>query len=72
VITMTDSAVRPFEVHCQMMTWPIRGSGGRACSPQSFAAHVHVSALTYCTTMMTRPSGLSVTVYQMVKPSDGR
>ncbi len=34
--------------------------------------HVHVSALTYYTTMTTCPSGLSVTVYQMVKPSDGR
>jgi hypothetical protein len=35
-------------------------------------ARVYVSALTYCTTMTTGPSGLSVTVYQMVKPSDGR
>ena len=36
------------------------------------SGHVHVSALMYCTTMTTRPSGLSVTVYQMVKSSDGR
>src|SRR5271170_1669431 len=44
--------------------------GGRAdrC-PESSACHVHVSALTYCTTMTTCPSGLFVTVYQMVKPS---
>lgn len=40
--------------------------------PESFAANVYASALTYCTTMMTCPSGLSVTVYQMVKPSEGR
>ena len=40
--------------------------------PGPSAANVHVSALTYCTTMMTCPSGLSVTVYQMVKLSDGR
>jgi len=39
---------------------------------ESSACHIHVSALTYCTTMTTWPSGLSVTVYQMVKPSDGR
>ena len=40
--------------------------------PGLCAANVYVSALTYCTTMTTCPSGLSVTVYQMVKPSDGR
>ena len=34
--------------------------------------NVYVSALTYCTTMTTCPSGLSVTVYQMVKPWEGR
>lgn len=33
---------------------------------------VQVSALMYCTTMTTGPSGLSVTVYQMVRPSEGR
>ena len=37
---------------------------------KSSAGGVYVSALTYCTTMTTCPSGLSVTVYQMVKPSD--
>jgi hypothetical protein len=36
------------------------------------AGGAQVSALTYCTTMTTCPSGLSVTVYQMVKPSEGR
>jgi hypothetical protein len=40
--------------------------------PDSSAANVYVSALTYYTTMTTCPSGLSVTVYQMVKPPDGR
>jgi glyoxylate carboligase len=40
--------------------------------PESSAGPAHVSALTYCTTMTTCPSGLSVTVYQMVRPSDGR
>jgi hypothetical protein len=40
--------------------------------PGPSAANVYVSALTYCTTMTTCPSGLSVTVYQMVKLSDGR
>ena len=40
--------------------------------PDPSAANVYVSALTYCTTMTTCPSGLSVTVYQMVKLSDGR
>jgi hypothetical protein len=32
----------------------------------------YVSALTCCTTMTTGLFGLSVTVYQMVRPSDGR
>ena len=36
------------------------------------AGPAHVPALTYCTTMTTCPSGPSVTVYQMVRPSDGR
>lgn len=40
--------------------------------PDSSVANVYVSALTYCTTMTICPSGLSVTVYQMVKPSEGR
>jgi len=40
--------------------------------PGPSAANVYVSALTYCTTMTTCPSGLSVTVYQMVKLSNGR
>ena len=43
-----------------------------ALRPESSAGPVHVSALTYCTTMTTCPSGPSVTVYQMVRPSDGR
>jgi hypothetical protein len=45
-------------------------SPGHTVSPPR--GGVYVSALTYCTTMTTCPSGLSVTVYQMVKPSDGR
>ena len=40
--------------------------------PESSAGPAHVSALTYCTTMTTCPSGPSVTVYQMVRPFDGR
>ena len=39
---------------------------------ESSAGPVHVSTLTYCTTMTTCPSGLSVTVYQIVRPSEGR
>ena len=39
--------------------------------PGPSAVNAYVSALTYCTTT-TCPSGLSVTVYQMVKPSEGR
>jgi hypothetical protein len=48
----------------------VRERGDPGTGPS--AANVYVSALTYCTTMTTCPSGLSVTVYQMVKLSDGR
>lgn len=37
-----------------------------------FLGPCYVSVLTYCTTMTLCPSGLSVTVYQMVRPSGGR
>jgi hypothetical protein len=52
---------------------PLRGLTGEpipAGSPPRVCGHV--SALTYCTTMTACPSGLSVAVYQMVRPSDGR
>jgi hypothetical protein len=57
------------------LTGPLDASPDQSESiprPESFVANVYVSALTYCTTMTTCPSGLFVTVYQMVKPSEGR
>jgi len=58
------------------LTGPLDAQSGtrvnRSPRPGSLVANVYVSALTCCATMTTCPSGPSVTVYQMVRPSDGR